>query len=116
MWYQKRFEKNKYGAISREYNGVLYHSKLEAKYASELDLELKEKKIKSWRRQVKISLDVYGYHICNYYVDFEVTHNDKTIELVEVKGFPTEVWRLKWKLLEAIYQKEHPEIILTVVK
>jgi hypothetical protein len=121
VWYNeamtylvKRY--SKYNAKSSIYNDSVFHSKKEAGYAAELDLRIKAKDIKSWRRQVKISLDVNGNHICNYYIDFEVTHNDGTIELVEVKGFETDVWRLKWKLLEAIYQKEHPEILLTVIK
>jgi len=49
-------------------------------------------------------------------MDFVVTHNDGSLEYVEVKGFQTEVWRLKWKIFEAIFNKEHPDIILTIVK
>ena len=113
MWYQKRH--NKYGAISTEYNGMIYHSKFEASYARELDLRLKTKEIEKWERQKKISLDVNGYHICNYYIDFIVYHHDKTIEYVEVKGFETWLWRIKWKLFEALYS-DKPNIILTVVK
>ena len=114
VYYQKR--QNKYNAKSTIYNGISYHSIKEAAYAQELDLRVKAKDIKSWDRQIKISLDVNGYHICNYYIDFKIIHNDKSVELVEVKGFVTEVWRLKWKLFEAIYSEEHPEITLTVVK
>ena len=104
MYYVKR--QNKYGNVAREYNGLVYHSKKEAAYAQELDLRIKGKDIKSWRRQVKISLDMYDHHICNYYIDFVITHNDDSEEWVEVKGFVTEVWRLKWKLTEAIFSKE----------
>ena len=105
---------SKYGAKSTEYEGQVYHSKKEAGYAAELDLRVRAKDIKSWRRQVRIPLDVNGYHICNYYIDFELTHNDDTIEYVEVKGFPTEVWRLKWKLTEALLG-DRDDIKLTVV-
>lgn len=107
---------NKYHAKSIVYNGIQYHSKKEAAYAAELDLRLKAGDIKQWFRQKKISLDVNGYHICNYYVDFEVWHKDGTIELVEIKGFETEVWRLKRKLLEATTLKDNSEIKYTVVK
>ena len=118
MYFQKRFQKNKYGAIAKEYNGIIYHSKLEAQYAAELDLRLKAKEIKGWRRQVKISLDVNGFHICNYYIDFVIEHKDGTEEYVEVKGFQTEIWRLKWKLTEALLQDKIKtgEIVLTLVK
>ena len=107
---------NKYGAKSQTYDGLSYHSKKEAGYAQELDLRVKAKDIKSWRRQVKIPIEVNGFFICNYYIDFVITHNDGWEEWVEVKGFETEVWRLKWKLTEAIFDKDFPERVLTVVK
>lgn len=113
MWYQRKG--NKYGAKSSTYDGIQYHSKLEAKYASDLDLLKKAGEIKDWERQLKISLDVNGYHIANYYIDFVIHHNNGTKEYVEVKGFETEVWRLKWKLTEALLG-DQPDIKLTVVK
>ncbi len=90
-------------------------SKKEAGAARDLDLMIKAKEIKSWERQVRIPLDVNGYHICNYIIDFVVEHNDGTKEYLEIKGFETEVWRLKWKLFEALYGKK-PNIKLTVQK
>lgn len=113
MWYQKRG--SKYGAKSTEYEGNVYHSKKEAGYAKELDLRVRAKDIKGWRRQVKIPLDVNGYHICNYYIDFIIEHNDGTLEYTEVKGFETDTWRMKWKLFEALYG-DREGIKLTVVK
>ena len=113
VWYQQK--QNKYNAKSTEYGGLVYHSKKEAAYAQELDLRIKAKDIKSWKRQVRIDLKVYGQHICNYYMDFVITHNDDSEEYVEVKGFQTEVWRLKWKIFIAIYEKDYPEIKITLV-
>ena len=109
-------KQNKYHAKSTEYNGVIYHSKKEAAYAQELDLRQKAGEIKKWERQVKIPLKVYGQHICNYYIDFVVYYPSGEVEYVEVKGFATQLWRLKWKLFEAIYNKEHPEIKLTIIR
>lgn len=106
---------SKYGAKRTEHNGIQYHSKKEAGYAAELDLRLKAKDIESWARQVKIPLDVNGYHITNYMIDFVITHNDGVKEYVEVKGFETEVWRLKWKLFEALYG-DNIDTRLTIVK
>jgi hypothetical protein len=84
----------------------------------DLDYRLKANDIKKWDRQVKISLDVNGEHICNYYIDFIITHNDGIQEYVEVKGIETPEWKLKWKLFQALYkdQIEKDEILLTVVK
>lgn len=91
-------------------------SKLEANYAYELDMRKKAKQIKDWDKQHKISFDANGKHICNYYVDFIVYHNDDSIELVECKGMETDVWKIKRRLLEALFLPEHPEYSYTVVK
>jgi len=107
---------NKYGAKSCVYNGIIYHSKKEAGYAQELDLRIKAGEIKSWRRQVKQDLCVNGHHITNYFVDFEITHNDDSIELIEVKGFETMEWKMKRDLLVATVIHDHPEIKYSVVK
>ena len=107
---------NKYGAKKTVYNGITYHSKFEAEYAKGLDWRVKAKDIKSWGRQLKISLDVNGEHICNYFIDFGITHNNNTIEMVEVKGVETPVWKLKFKLFLAIYKKERPNVLITLVK
>lgn len=113
--YQNKIRR-KYGNIKKEYNGIVYHSQKEADYAFELDLRIKAKDIKSWDRQVRIDLKVNGYHICNYYIDFVIHHNDKSLEYVEVKGFVTDLWRMKWKMTEAIFSKDHPEIKLSIVR
>lgn len=115
MWYQRN-SKNKYRSVSSSYNGIQFHSKAECAYAIELDMRKKAGDIKDWSRQIKVSLDVNGYHITNYFVDFEITHNDDSSELIEVKGFETEVWRLKRKLLEATYLFQNPLVKYTVVK
>jgi len=117
MWHLK-YQSNKYRNVKTEYNGINYASKLEAGYAVELDIVKKAKEIKEWHRQVKISLDLNGYHIANYYVDFSIDHNDGTIEYVECKGMVMEVWRLKWRLMEALYQEKikNGQVKLTVVK
>jgi hypothetical protein len=116
MYFQK--SANKYHAKSSIYNGIYYHSQLEAGYAQELDLRVKAKDIKSWERQVKLDLRVNDHHIANYYLDFIVTHNDGRREFVEVKGMETEAWRMKWAILEATFDrfKTGPDDSLTVIK
>ena len=89
---------------------------MEAAYAQELDLRVKAGDIKSWKRQVKIDLRAYGKHICNYYIDFVIKHNDETEEFLEIKGMETPEWRLKWKLFCAQMEEENPAAKLTVVK
>jgi len=108
--YRVKFQGNKYGSTSHEYNGRIYHSKKEAAYAQELDLRIKAGEVREWTPQFKISLAANGRHICTYIPDFLVTFADGSQELHEVKGFATETYRLKRKILEATYLVEHPEI------
>jgi hypothetical protein len=113
-----RYNGNKYHAKSTMYEGVVYHSKLEAAYAQELDVRVKAKNIKSWERQVRLELKVNGVKICTYAIDFIVHHNDGSREFVECKGMEMDLWKLKWKILEATFDdfKEHPDDRLTVIK
>lgn len=101
-------------ARQSEYNGSRYDSGFEAEVARDLDFQLKAGEIKSWERQVKLSLDVNDHHICNYYIDFVVYHNDGDVEYLEAKGWSSPVFKLKWKLFEALYTK--PGNRLTIIK
>ena len=93
--------KSKYKSVRQTYNGDSYQSKKEMKYAMQLDILKKGKAIKGWKRQVKIELfGENGTRVCNYNIDFVVEHNDGVIEYIEVKGFKTALWRLKWKLFK----------------
>lgn len=101
--YNYNFSKSKYKAVKQSYNGCSYDSKLEANYAAQLDLLIKAKEVDRWDRQYKISIDVNDVHICNYFIDFVVYFTDGRVEYHEVKGYETEVWKMKWKLSKAIY-------------
>jgi hypothetical protein len=107
---------NKYHSTKAEYNGFVYHSKKEAAYAQELDLRVKAKDIRSWERQKRLSLDVNGFHICDYVIDFVIHNNDNSRTYVEVKGFETREWHLKWKLTEALMPTIDPDGDLLLVK
>lgn len=105
----------KYRAKRQEFNGRHYDSKMEADYAGELEFRKKAGDIKDWKPQVTLDLRINGIHICNYRIDFVVEHNDGITEYVEVKGFETRDWLLKWRIFEAIYG-HLPNVRLTVVK
>ena len=113
-----QYNGNKYRAKSTQFQGITYHSKLEAAYAEELELRRMAKDIKSWDRQHKFDLKVNGMHITNYYIDFVITHNDGSKEYVECKGLELGEWKMKWRILEATFDdfKESPDDRLTVVK
>jgi len=85
-------------------------SGMEANDAMWLDLLKRQGKIKDVESQHKLRFEVNGKHITTHIVDFLVTLNDGRKKFVETKGMRQEVWRIKWKLTEALYP-ETPYLI-----
>lgn len=102
----------KYGNKEKEYNGKLYMSKGEAGYARELKLRKMAGEIREIIPQFRLSLDVNSCHICNYIADFKCVMADGSEEIHEYKGFATEVFRIKWKLVEAIWGKKYKLVLI----
>lgn len=117
-----------------EYNGILYDSTLEARMAAELDWRVKGKEITHWDRQVRIS-----FYVCmecarlsamaacpehphekltplaTYICDFRAHYPDGTVEYIETKGVALDVFRYKWKMMEALFGNKD-DVKLTLVK
>lgn len=109
--YWKGKRNNKFNAVKQTYNGYSYDSKREAQYAAELDWMIKAGEVEKWERQHKISLDVNDVHIANYYMDFKVYFNDGRVEMHEVKGAETPLWRMKFRLAKALYPDYNFKVI-----
>ncbi len=105
MRYFNPRQKNKYSAKKQTYRGRSYDSKLEAAKAIDLDWLMKAGEVKSWTAQHKFDLRVNDAHLCNYYIDFRVVNKDNSVDYIEVKGFPTDIWRLKWNLTQALFDE-----------
>lgn len=103
---------SKYGARKKEYNGTVYASAFEARYAAQLDWRKKAGDIKDWSSQVTFHLKVNEQLICKYIIDFVIIHNDNSKEYIETKGFETRDWKIKRKLFKALY----PQLNYKVVK
>lgn len=105
-WLIKNY--SKYHNIKTEYNGIKYDSKKEAQFAQDLDMLKRAGEIKDWKRQIAFKMVVEGEIICRHYVDFEIEHNDGSKELVEIKSKSTmtPLWKLKKKLLYALFLKK----------
>lgn len=119
--YDKKYffpNKNKFNAKKTNYNGGRFDSNFEAQYAMMLDMAKAAGDIKKYDKQITLDLKVNGYHITNYRIDFIVHHLDGSREFVETKGYETYEWRIKWKLLEALFEtfKESPDDCMTLVK
>lgn len=90
-----------------------FDSKFEAGKAQELELRKKAGDIKDYETQKTLELVVNGILVCTYRIDFIIYHNDGITEYLETKGYPTGVWKLKWKLFDALYG-ELPDTKLTI--
>lgn len=86
-----------------EYNGRMYASRAEAKYANTLDLLVSLGAVTAWTPQVRIHCHVNGNKICDYVADFHVQMADGTEEYIDVKGRskPTAMFNIKQKLVRA---------------
>lgn len=102
---------SKYGARKKEYNGTVYASAFEAKYAAELDWRKKAGDIKDWRGQVTFNLVVNNKLICKYIIDFVIIHNDNSKEYIETKGFETRDWKIKRKLFQALFPDKKYKVV-----
>jgi predicted nuclease of restriction endonuclease-like RecB superfamily len=105
---------SKFDAVPTPYGCRKYRSKAEARYAATLDTLLAGGAITSWKYEPTYELRVFGELVCKYKPDFEIEHSDGSKEIVEVKGFATPEWRLKWKLFVILMAREHPATKLTV--
>ncbi len=100
---------SKYKNQRAEHDGAVYHSKKERDYAAVLDLRLKAKDIKSWRRQIPFRLSCSCGEFSEVYIlDFEVTNNDGTLEFIEVKGFAKREGIKKWQRFVKQYSPKYP--------
>ena len=102
----KEEKRNKYGAKKVELDGKIFDSTSEGTLYYELKLQEKQGLIAAVETQVKESFYLNECFICDYYVDFLITHNDGSLEYIEHKGKATDAWRIKWKLLMAKYNDD----------
>jgi hypothetical protein len=112
----KKAAKGKYNAMRCFYNGVYYDSTFEANYAMQPDWRKKAKDIRDWDRQYSVRIEIGGEHILTTRVDFRVHENDGSYTLVETKGFETPDYKIKKKLIEAVWLKNHLKYTYIVVK
>jgi len=80
-------------------------------------LKLKQRagKISGFTPHPKVDLVVCGYKVCAYTPDFLVEHLDGLMEYVECKGYPTPLFRLRYKLFYALYA-DKTSIKITMVQ
>lgn len=107
----KAVQTNNYLKTKKTADG--FDSKFERKKYIEIKAMLQRKEIKEFWWQYPIDLICNKRLVCQYIMDFVILHNNGKLEFLEAKGYELETWKLKWKMLHAMYG-EHPNIILTV--
>jgi hypothetical protein len=95
---------NKYKAIKTEVDGITFDSKKEARRYQDLKLLEKSGAISKLILQPSLRIEVNGVKVCDYRADFSYYDNGTNKRIWEdVKGVKTSIYRLKKKLVFALY-------------
>lgn len=101
---------NKYRNNRVVIDGKNFDSEKEGRFYTKLKLQKRAKEILDFKCQVPFVIEVNGKHIAKYLLDFAVYHNDGEIDYIDIKAktkegkwITTDVFKLKKKLVEAIY-------------
>ncbi len=90
---------SKYGAVMETCQGIRFQSKKEARYFRELQARVSLGVVRYFLRQVPF--DLSGG--VKYRVDFMEVLKDGRIRYVDVKGFRTQMYVMKRRMVEATY-------------
>lgn len=93
---------NKYSAIKTEVDGIIFDSKREATRYQDLRYRQAAGEISDLKLQVSYPLVVNGVKIATYRADFEYLEGEQKIT-EDAKGCKTPTYRIKKKLMLAIY-------------
>lgn len=93
---------SKYRAIKTTVDGYTFDSKKEAARYSELRLLERAGRIKHLMLQIPFKVELNGIHVFTYRADF-VYDEDGARIVEDVKGFATPIYRLKKRIIKAIY-------------
>jgi hypothetical protein len=99
---------HKYGARATTVDNISFPSRREANRYTELKALLRAGKISNLevdaQNPIIYDIEVNGLHITNYRPDFRYYDNEtKRMVVCDAKGFRTDVYRLKRKLVRAVF-------------
>ncbi len=94
---------------SQKLGAKRFHSWGEADRYLHLLAQQKAGKIFNLRCQVVFSCRINDAHICDYLADFTYTEDGKEV-IEDVKGFKTDVYKLKKKLVESLHSVHIREV------
>lgn len=99
-------KRSKYGAVATFVDNIRFASKREAVRYVELKVLQQAKEIsnlKAEKPDLRIPLKVNGVNMGYYEADFSYTDANGNVIFEDVKGVKTPVYRLKKKLVKAMY-------------
>lgn len=94
-----KYLKHKYHAKPQKVDNIHFGSKKEAQYYGQLKILQQNGDILFFIRQVPFHLPGNS----TYRADFMEFWSDGNIKVTEIKGYETQVWKLKKKLVESLY-------------
>ncbi|WP_432806485.1 DUF1064 domain-containing protein [Lederbergia lenta] len=109
-------KRSKYGNKQTTVDGFVFDSKAEAKYYQQLKWLQECKEILFFRMQPRYLLqeafekDGKTHRKIEYVADFEVHRKDGSIEVIDVKGVETDVFKMKAKM----FHKKYPHKLSVV--
>ncbi len=103
-------KKSKYSAVRTTVDGIEFASRKEAAQYSKLKMMEQNGLIRGLELQPKFPLLIRPFdqteppvQVGNYIADFAYTDGKTGLVVIDVKGFKTPVYRLKKKIVEALY-------------
>jgi len=107
-------KRQKFNARQPVLYGIKFHSEKEALFYLRCLVDKKEGQIKDFKIQVEYSLDVNDIHICKYYLDFLIIHNNGSKEYIDTKGCKKgtayQLFKAKKRLMKGCYGIEVKEM------
>lgn len=97
--------RTKYRNVKTEVDGIRFDSKAEAERYKQLRALERHGEIRDLRLQPRFSLRIGENRICTYVADFEYWLPDGSHRVEDVKGHPTQLYKLKKRLFEVLYQE-----------
>jgi hypothetical protein len=88
--------------VKAEADGQLFASKQERGRWMDLRLEEKAGAIKDLKRQVVYPIEVNGLKVCDYIADFQYERDGRMVT-EDAKGYRTDIFKLKSKLMRAVH-------------
>ena len=104
---------HKYNAQRTEVDGFVFDSKREARRYQELQLLERAGQIEHLELQPIFDISVNGQKICKYIADFrymDLAPGSAGVVVEDSKGVKTDVYKLKKKLVKAVYGIDVKEV------